>query len=368
MPTRLPFKRVAVAMSGGLDSSVVAALLTEQGVEVVGITAHMWKEGSRCCSMEDVQRAQKVAWHLGIKHFVLNAETDFRQYVVDPFVQAYIDGITPSPCVICNQRIKFGFLLTRARQFDCDGLATGHYARIDHDGDHYRLLKAADGNKDQSYFLHRLSQQQLAHTLFPLDSWNKTDSREYARARKLPIEGRGESQDICFVTDGQCGDFIEAQGGPSRGKGNIVNSRGEVVAKHPGIHRFTIGQRRGLGIATGQPVYVTRIDAETNTITVGPRDEAMGQSCVMSGVHWISGSPPTPDKDYDVRIRYRHDAARARVEDSGDGRFNIAFHEPQFGITPGQAAVIYDDSEVLGGGWIQRRDHSAPEATDAIDS
>lgn len=345
--------KIAVGMSGGVDSSVAASLLVDRGYEVIGLTAHMWKEGSRCCSIEDVERARKVAWHLGIKHFVLNAQERFTEEVVDPFVREYLGGRTPSPCVKCNQKIKFGFLLTRAVEFGCEAIATGHYAVIDERDGLFHLRKARDLSKDQSYFLHRLNQRQLAHVVFPMaDLIKSKDVVSYIEAKKLPVTSRGESQDLCFVPEGHHGEFIERLSGVVPVQGPIVDSSGRVLGKHDGIHRYTVGQRRGLGVAAAEPLYVTEIDVENNRIVLGPRGEAMRGSCVLDDVSWTIGNAPDMDRVYNVRVRYQHSEAPAHVEALAGNSVKIVFEEPQFAVCPGQAGVIYDGDEILGGGWI----------------
>jgi len=346
-------ERIAIGMSGGLDSSVAAAMLVEQGYEVIGLTAHMWKEGSRCCSIEDVERARKVCWHLDIKHYVLNGSEPFEQNVVTPFVKAYTQGKTPSPCIVCNEKIKFGYLLNRAIQFDCQGLATGHYARIIQEDGLYQLHRAKDLTKDQSYFLHRLSQQKLAHIFFPLGHLIKQkDVAPYAETHKLPITSRGESQDLCFVPPNEYGNFVESHCDNIIKVGPIVDNTGQQLGTHRGIHRYTVGQRRGLNISSPIPMYVIRIDAPDNTVVVGPREQAMSQTCVLQDVHWISGQPPQEDGEYDLRIRYRHNPAPARIHLAEDGSVHAQYLSPQFAITPGQSGVIYHGDRVMGGGWI----------------
>lgn len=346
-------KQIAVGMSGGTDSSAATALLKDQGHNIIGLTAHMWKEGSRCCSLEDVERARKVAWFLDIKHFVLNAQETFTNQVVNPFIAEYMRGRTPSPCVICNKIVKFGFLLTRAVEFNCDAIATGHYARTAEHNGIYHLLKAKDLSKDQSYFLHRLSQRQLAHTIFPLGDMIKTqDVIPYIKNRNLPIQSRGESQDLCFVLDGDHGAFIEQHCTERMKTGNIVDTSGKTLGTHSGIHKFTVGQRKGLKIAAGEPLYVVRIDPYTNDVILGKREEAMNKSCRLENVHWIAGHPPPHEKPYKIRIRYQHNEVPADLTFENNETVIVEFHEPQFAVTPGQAGVIYDDDEVLGGGWI----------------
>lgn len=345
-------KRAAVGMSGGMDSSVAAALLAEQGYEVIGLTAHMWKEGSRCCSLEDVTRAQKVCAALGIRHYVVNAQDRFEKQVVSPFVDEYVAGRTPSPCIACNQFIKFGFLLDRAVQLDCEILATGHYAQVECRDGQYHLLRAADPKKDQSYFLHRLSQKQLAHIVFPLAGWSKEQVKQWSIDHNLPIVPRGESQDLCFVEAGQYAEFVERRAPDVKKKGKVLDQNGNVLADHQGIHRFTVGQRGGTGVATGERVYVSDIDAKQNTITLSPRENVMQSECTVKDAHWISGRFPGLKK-CNVQPRYGHRGAPASIEKISDIEFRVLFDEPQFALTPGQAAVVYSDAEVLGGGWIK---------------
>lgn len=345
-------KRAAVGMSGGTDSSVAAALLVEQGYEVIGLTAHMWKEGSRCCSLEDVTRAQKVCAALGIRHYVVNAQDRFTEHVVNPFVDEYVSGRTPSPCISCNQFIKFGFLLDRAAQLDCDVLATGHYARVEQRNGTYHLLRAVDPTKDQTYFLSRLSQKQLARIAFPLGGWLKEDVKKWSNDHNLPIVPRGESQDLCFVEAGKYAEFIEARVPDVKKKGEVLDDQGNPLAEHQGIHRFTVGQRGGTGVATGERVYVKNIDPDNNRITLAPREKMMQTECFVTGAHWISGSFPSIGK-LTVQPRYGHRGAPAAIEQTGDDEFRVIFDDPQFALTPGQAAVVYAGDEVLGGGWIK---------------
>jgi tRNA-specific 2-thiouridylase len=359
-------KRAAVGMSGGTDSSVAAALLVEQGYEVIGLTAHMWKEGSRCCSLEDVTRAQKVCAALDIRHYVVNAQDRFEERVVSPFVDGYVAGITPSPCISCNQFIKFGFLLDRAAQLDCDILATGHYARIEERDGQFHLLRAVDPKKDQTYFLSRLSQKQLARIAFPLGGWTKPEVKKWSDEHNLPIVPRGESQDLCFVEAGQYAEFVEGRAPDVKKKGEIVDDDGNVLAEHEGVHRFTVGQRGGTGVATGERVYVSNINPGENRITLSPRENVMQSECIVTNAHWISGhfpesraSIPLASNDRDgrstliVQPRYGHRGAAAAIEQISDTEFKVVFDEPQFALTPGQAAVVYSDDECLGGGWIK---------------
>ncbi len=344
--------RVAIGMSGGTDSSAAAAMLVDQGYEVIGLTAHMWKEGSRCCSIEDVDRARKVCSYLGIRHYVVNAQDLFTDKIVDPFVKEYAAGRTPSPCIHCNSFVKFGFLVDRARQLNCDYLATGHYARVEkHDGK-YHLFCAKDPKKDQSYFLHRLDQEQLGFILFPLADIPKPEVKSYSDKRGLPIIPRGESQDLCFVEEGKLPDFVEQRDPSVIQSGEIHDQNGNVVGTHTGLHRFTVGQRGKLGIALGERMYVKRLDTENNIVEVAPRPGVMKSECTLIDLHWISGVAPCAELRCEVRPRYGSNGAAARVAVSAGHRATVIFEEPQFALTPGQAAVFYQDSEVLGGGWI----------------
>jgi len=373
-------------MSGGTDSSVAAALLVEQGWEVIGLTAHMWKEGSRCCSLEDVTRAQKVCAALGIRHYVVNAQERFTERVVNPFVDEYVAGRTPSPCIACNQFIKFGFLLDRAVQLDCQILATGHYARIEQRDGAFHLLRAVDPKKDQTYFLSRLSQKQLAHIAFPLGDWTKEKVKQWSADHNLPIVPRGESQDLCFVEAGKYADFVESRAPEVKKKGKILDDKGNELGDHDGVHRFTVGQRGGTGIAVGQRIYVQQINPEKNEVVLSPREGVMQSECIVTDAHWISGhfpenqtTQPTsacghPSKGgellkspppegcrnggaghcvFTVQPRYGSSGAPATIEKISDTEFKVVFEEPQFALTPGQAAVVYDGDEVLGGGWIR---------------
>ncbi|MDF7807204.1 tRNA 2-thiouridine(34) synthase MnmA [Pontiellaceae bacterium B12219] len=345
--------RVAVGMSGGADSSAAAAMLVDEGYEVIGLTAHMWKDGSRCCSLEDVDRARRVCDHLDIRHYVVNAQEIFTDKIVNPFVEAYAEGRTPSPCIYCNSFVKFGFLVDRALQLNCDFVATGHYARVTKDDEGmFHLLAAKDPNKDQSYFLHRLSQKQLALLLFPLAGIEKPEVKAYSKGRGLPIVSRGDSQDLCFIEEGKLADFVEQRDPGVIQKGEIHDQHGNVVGTHEGLHRFTVGQRGKLGIALGERMYVKRLDTENNVVEVAPRPGVMKSECTLDDIHWIAGKPPEGDLVCEVRPRYRSNGAQASVKVSNDRKATVHFEEPQFALTPGQAAVFYKEGEVLGGGWI----------------
>jgi tRNA-specific 2-thiouridylase len=362
---------IAVAMSGGVDSSTVAALLCARGESVVGLTMQLWNQrrlpelsagavaGHRCCSLDDVYDARRVAEHLGFPYYVVNFERQFEQAVVRPFVDDYLAGRTPIPCARCNTFVKFDDLIRLARQVDAGRLATGHYARIRRNPRTGRseLLRAIDSAKDQSYFLFGLTQEQLARTEFPLGEMSKTEVREAARAARLPVAEKPESQEICFVPNGDYAGFIEAyleeQGSAvTAGAGEIVTPGGEVLGRHQGLHHYTVGQRRGLGLAAGHPLYVIEIDPQRNRLVVGEDADLRRDSCEVREVNWIPWETLEQPIDAEVKIRYRHRSAPARIESAGPGRARLHFETPQRAITPGQAAVFYQGDMVLGGGWI----------------
>jgi tRNA-specific 2-thiouridylase len=365
--------KIAVAMSGGVDSSAAAAILREAGHEVVGFTMQLWnqrrglsvdEEGeplpSRCCSLDDVYDARRVAEELGFPFYVLNLERDFERDVVAPFVESYLEGETPIPCVACNSRLKFASLDRLAQSLGCDKVATGHYARVRFDSEaaRYRLLRGADLQKDQSYFLWELTQEQLRHAMFPLGEMSKGEVREAARRHHLAVAEKQESQEICFVPDGDYAGFIdryltaEGRSESAPGAGEIVDTRGRRVGEHTGIHHYTVGQRRGLGISRPLPLYVVRIEAEENRVVVGEAEELLSAELTAAGVNWIAFEHPDAEVRADVRVRYRHTAAPATITPAGEGRVRVRFDAPQRAIAPGQATVFYRGDEVLGGGWI----------------
>jgi len=347
--------RVVVAMSGGVDSSAAAALLKEQGHEVIGITLRVWSyEGAAkcgsCCSPDDIDDARAVADALGIPFYVANVEELFRREVVRPFVRDYVEGRTPIPCVACNQRVKFDFLLQRARSLGAR-LATGHYARVVESGGRFALERARDRQKDQSYFLFTLGQQELKDLVFPVGELTKAEVREVARRHRLPTSAKPESMEICFVPDGDYAGFVERVAGPQP-PGDIVDGEGRVLGEHQGVHRFTVGQRRGLNVASSQPLYVQRLDARARRVVVGPAAEVERARFTVLRPRWVSAEAPPPDRELEVKVRHRHAGAAARVARATDQELEVELRSPARAIAPGQAAVFYEGERVLGGGWI----------------
>jgi len=352
--------RIVVAMSGGVDSSVAASLLVDAGFEVVGLSMQLYDQrdssepfGS-CCSIDDLHDARRVAAMLGIPHYIVNFEEPFRRVVMDDFVAEYAAGRTPIPCVHCNADLKFSSLADRAAAFDAAAVATGHYARVVFDDERrrYRLLRAVDAAKDQSYFLFSLTQDQLAHARFPVGHLTKPEVRAYAASRKLAVADKPDSHEICFVPDGDTARFVERHLDAGMPGGEMVDTAGRVIGRHEGIHHFTVGQRKGLGIATGAPMYVLRLEPAESRVVVGPRSELGCDTLTASSVNWVAGAPPEGRPRLTARIRHRHQDAPATVEADASGRAHVRFDEPQFAVTPGQAVVFYDGDDVVGGGWI----------------
>jgi len=351
--------RIVVAMSGGVDSSVAAVLLREQGHDVIGISLRLAAEAgeggksSGCCSIDDFRDAARVADRLDMPHYVLDMREPFRRNVIEPFIDAYASGRTPSPCILCNREIKLGLLRTRARELGAEFVATGHYARRELRDGRYRLLRARDLAKDQSYFLFEMTQADLAHTLFPIGDLEKAEVREIARRHALPVADKPESQEICFVPDGRYADFVARNAADRIRPGTIRDEDGRELGSHDGVHRFTIGQRRGLGVSAAEPLYVTAVDAETATVVVATRERLGRSGFFADGARWTSGHAEAAGSRVEVRIRHRQRPVPARVyPDESNGRLEVRFDAPEAAVTPGQAAVLYRDDEVLGGAWI----------------
>jgi tRNA-specific 2-thiouridylase len=365
-------KTIAVAMSGGVDSSTVAAMLRADGHNVVGLTMQLWNqrrlaghEGmpeavqGRCCSLDDVYDARAVAQAIGIPYYVVNHEDRFERDVVRPFVNEYLSGRTPIPCSLCNNHLKFDQLLVVARQIGADTLATGHYARVEFDeaSGRWLLKRPTDLAKDQTYFLFGLTQEQLSRTIFPLGEMTKPEVRELARKLGLALAEKPDSQEICFVPGGDYKRFLDAylvEQGESLPdtSGELVTTTGEVIGEHAGIHNFTVGQRKGLGVATGSPLYVIQIDGQRGNVIVGKEEELYSKTLRAKRVNLISVADVVEPMRVAVKIRHRHEPAPGTLVRSGDDEVLVTFDEPQRAVTPGQAAVFYDGNIVLGGGWI----------------
>jgi tRNA-specific 2-thiouridylase len=350
--------RIVVAMSGGVDSSVAAALLAREGHDVIGLSMQLYdqhqgdvKFGS-CCTIDDLYDARRVAAAIGIPHYIVNFERKFEEHVVSDFVREYAAGRTPIPCVHCNGDLKFASLVERAAGFDAEAVATGHFAQVDFDEEtrRYRLKRGADAHKDQSYFLFTLTQAQLARARFPVGGLDKAAVREEARRLGLRVAEKKDSQEICFVAAGEHAGFVGTRADIP--PGTIQDREGHVLGRHDGVHRFTIGQRKGLGLSTGLPLYVVGIDAEDASVTVGPREALERITLTASRVNWMTGETPASPIRASARIRYRHKEAPATITPVGDSRASVAFDSPQSAITPGQAVVFYAGDVVLGGGWI----------------
>ena len=349
--------RVVVAMSGGVDSAVAAGLLARQGYEVIGVTMRLWtledrdapRHRRRCCSVEDTDDARQAAQALRIPHYVLNLERQFQESVVDYFCREYQRGRTPNPCLACNEHVKFRALLDRALALEADFLATGHYARIERADGRYRLLRAVDDDKDQSYVLFTLGQAQLSRLLLPIGHHRKSEVRRLAAEMGLPVAGKPDSADICFIPDNDYRSFIAERMG--RSEGEIRDAGGRVVGRHQGVAAFTVGQRHGLGIAAGERRFVTAIDPARRLVTVGPEEDLLADELWAEDVRWVAGGPPPAGAAVEAKIRYRTPAAPAEVHPQGSGA-RVLFQRPQRAVTPGQAVVFYEGEEVLGGGAI----------------
>ena len=360
---------IAVAMSGGVDSSAAAVLLKDQGEEIVGLSMQLWNQRralgkdakpdseirrtGRCCSIDDIWDARRVASHIGFPFYVLNLEDEFEETVVAPFVRSYQSGETPSPCILCNNFVKFHHLVNKAAQIGAERVATGHYARVRFDTDlnRWTLLRGRDRGKDQSYFLFGLTQEQLSKTVFPLGELRKDEVREIARQAGLPTYDKPESQEICFVQESSYADFVERYApATTPGGGDIVNLEGEIVGTHAGLHKFTVGQRKGL-VAAGKPQYVVRIEPEQNRIVIGDDHDTAGQVFRVRDTNWIAIEELTEPIHCDIQIRNRFEPRPGAVSFE-NGETIVRFDTPQRAVTPGQAAVFYWDDVVVGGAWI----------------
>jgi tRNA-specific 2-thiouridylase len=352
--------RIVVAMSGGVDSSVAAALLAEQGHEVIGVSMQLYDQSEgqtsfgSCCSIDDLHDARRVAAAINIPHYIVNFEQQFNEQVVSNFVREYAAGRTPLPCARCNGDLKFATLAERARGFGADAVATGHYARVERDPDGRRVLRrGVDAAKDQSYFLFSLTQAQLACAVFPVGDLPKDEVRHYARQRRLPVADKPDSQEICFIPDNDYRSFVTRRIPDAAREGAFVDEGGRLLGSHAGIHRFTVGQRKGLGLSspTGTPMYVLALRPADQQVVVGPKASLERTRLTASGVNWIV-EEPTHTLRAAAQIRHHHEAAPAAVRSLGDGRAEAIFDTPQLAISPGQAVVFYDGDSVVGGGWI----------------
>jgi tRNA-uridine 2-sulfurtransferase len=357
--------RIVVAMSGGVDSSVAAALLADEGHEVIGLSMQLYDQSDgqtsfgSCCSIDDLHDARRVAAVLDIPHYIVNFERQFNEQVISNFVDEYAAGRTPLPCAHCNSDLKFATLAERAHAFGADAVATGHYARVACDGGRYTLRRGVDRARDQSYFLFSLTQPQLMRAIFPVGDRPKAEVRDYARLRRLPVADKPDSQEICFIPDHDYRGFVTKNLPGAPREGVVVDEAGKVLGSHAGVHRFTVGQRKGLGIqsATGAPMYVVALRPAEQQVVVGPKSALEQTRLTSSGVNWI-GEKPARAMRVAAQIRHRHEAAPATVraiepDASGSERAEVVFDTPQLAITPGQAVVFYDGDQVVGGGWIE---------------
>jgi tRNA-specific 2-thiouridylase len=362
--------RIVVAMSGGVDSSVAAALLVEQGHDVIGVSMRLYdaSDGASadagsgrafgsCCSLDDLQDARRVAAALGIPHYVLDLAREFHARVVSNFVQEYVNGRTPLPCAHCNSDLKFSTLAVRAEGFGAEEVATGHYARVavDPSSGRHLLKRGLDPSKDQAYFLFSLTQAQLAQARFPVGDWSKHEVREHARRLGLPVADKPDSQEICFIPDDDYSAFVEKEAPGAVRDGHIVDEQGQTLGMHAGIHRFTVGQRKGLGLGgarTGSPLYVLHLHPATGEVVVGPRAALERTVLTASGVNWITAPPGPGGRPVTAQIRHRHRAAPASLRQTSDSSAEVVFETPQLAVTPGQAVVFFDEDVVVGGGWI----------------
>lgn len=355
--TQTSKKKVMLGMSGGVDSSVAAYLLKEEGYDVVGVTMQVWDQTSHddgCCSLSSVEDARRVANRLDIPFYVFNMKEEFRKYVIDYFVKEYESGRTPNPCIACNRYIKFGSLLDKAKSMDIDYVATGHYAIIEKKDSRYLLKKAIDDAKDQSYVLYNLTQNQLSKTLLPLGKYKKTEIREIAKKLNFSVASKPDSQEICFVEDNDHHRFIKEYTGKGIKKGNFVDIDGNVLGKHEGVTKYTIGQRRGLGIALGKPMFVLDIDVESNKVIVGDNEELLSDGFSVYDLNWISIDKLEKEMKVKAKIRYKATEQDATIVPLEDGRVRVILDSKQRAVTPGQSVVFYSNEYVVGGGIIEK--------------
>ena len=346
-------ERIAVAMSGGVDSSVAALLLREMGYQLVGLTMKVWDDASRCCSLEDAMDAKRVCAQLDIPHYTVNLREDFGREVVEYFVSEYLGARTPNPCVVCNRTIKFGALLRKARELGAEFLASGHYARASFEDGRWLLRQGRDKERDQSYFLAMLTQDSLAEAKFPLGEKRKEEVRRIAEQAGLAVARKEESQEVCFIRNGGCGEFVSRWAGVKVERGAVVTETGKRVGTHNGLPNYTIGQRRLLGLALGRPQYVIAMDRESNTITIGDEEALYSNRFLASSPNWIVHPSLSRELEADVKIRYRHVPSEAKLKLLGD-RVLVEFKSAQRAVTPGQLAVFYHGDVVLGGAWIEK--------------
>jgi len=346
-------KRALIAMSGGVDSAAAAILMLDAGYECIGVTMKLLNNGgSKCCSLADINDARAAAWKLGIPHYVVNFTQDFARYVIEPFIESYEKGETPNPCIECNRHIKFPLLLRRALELEAETLVTGHYAQTEKSGERWLLKKGIDSKKDQSYVLYMMTQEELSHTVFPLGKLTKAQARDIAGTRSLANSEKKESQDLCFADNGDYASFIETYSGRTSPGGDITDTEGRVLGRHRGFIRYTLGQRRGLGVACNYPVYAAAKNMETNTLVVGDESSLYSKTLTANGINLIACENLFRPLRLGVKTRYLQKENLATVEQTGPDTVRVEFEEPQRAITPGQAAVFYDGNTVVGGGTI----------------
>lgn len=352
-------KKALIAMSGGVDSSVAALMMKEKGYECIGVTMKLYDNDDigvsrekTCCSLDDIEDARSVAYRIGIPYYVVNFKEDFKDKVMDPFVDCYVKGWTPNPCIECNRHLKFEHLYRTAKELECDVIVTGHYARIEEEDGRYLMKRAVDATKDQSYVLYSLPQEQLAHTMFPLGEMTKEHVREIAQENGFINSHKRDSQDICFIPDGNYRRFMEDEYGIHAETGDFVNRKGEVLGQHHGYYGYTIGQRKGLGIAAASPYYVIDILPEKNQVVLGSNEDLFRRTLIADNMNWLVDAGNYANEVLQAKVRYRQQAQDAQIECLGNGRVRIHFLQPQRAITKGQAVVLYQKDRVLGGGTI----------------